>query len=77
MEKDWGQAPGTVMAGSDGSLLVPGTMNGSIFVTVQPPRGFGEDPEKIYHDPFVAPTHQYLAFYRWIVIYGKRMRSSM
>lgn len=66
MEKDWGQAPGTVMAGSDGSLLVPGTMNGSIFVTVQPPRGFGEDPEKIYHDPFVAPTHQYLAFYRWI-----------
>lgn len=63
--KDWGEAPGAVME-YDGSLLVPGTMNGNIFVTVQPPRGFGEDPEKIYHDPYVAPTHQYLAFYRWV-----------
>lgn len=63
--KDWGAVPGSVME-YDGSLLVPGTMNGNIFITVQPPRGFGEDPEKIYHDPYVAPTHQYLAFYRWI-----------
>lgn len=63
--KDWGEAPGTVME-YDGDILVPGTMNGNVFVTVQPPRGFGEDPEKIYHDPYVAPTHQYLAFYRWV-----------
>ena len=63
--KDWGEAPGEVME-YNGDILVPGTMNGNVFVTVQPPRGFGEDPEKIYHDPFVAPTHQYLAFYRWI-----------
>ena len=65
LTKDWGEAPGTVME-YDGNILVPGTMNGNIFVTVQPPRGYGEDPEKIYHDPYVAPTHQYLAFYRWI-----------
>lgn len=65
MEKDWGPAPGTVMA-CDGGLLVPGIEDGNIFITVQPPRGFGEDPEKIYHDPFVAPTHHYLAFYRWL-----------
>ncbi len=65
LTRDWGAAPGTVME-YDGSLLVPGTMNGNIFVTVQPPRGFGENPEKIYHDPFCAPTHQYLAFYRWL-----------
>lgn len=63
--KDWGEAPGSVME-YDGDILVPGTMNGNVFVTVQPPRGFGEDPEKIYHDPYVAPTHQYLAFYRWV-----------
>ena len=43
--KDWGEAPGTVME-YDGDILVPGTMNGNVFVTVQPPRGFGEDPEK-------------------------------
>lgn len=65
MIKDWGEAPGTVME-YDGDILVPGTMNGNVFVTVQPPRGYGEDPEKIYHDPYVAPTHQYLAFYRWV-----------
>ena len=63
--KDWGEAPGCVME-YDGNILVPGTMNGNVFVTVQPPRGYGEDPEKIYHDPYVAPTHQYLAFYRWV-----------
>lgn len=63
--KDWGEAPGTVME-YDGSLLVPGTMNGNVFVTVQPPRGFGADPEKIYHSPYCAPTHHYLAFYYWV-----------
>ena len=65
MTKDWGEAPGSVMD-YDGNILVPGTMNGNVFVTVQPPRGFGEDPEKIYHDPFTAPTHHYLAVYRYI-----------
>lgn len=65
MTKDWGKAPGEVME-YDGSLLVPGTMYGNIFVTVQPPRGYGEDPDKIYHSPFCAPTHQYVAFYQWI-----------
>ncbi len=66
MEKDWGKAPGTVMIGKDGAIIVPGTMNGSVFVTVQAPRGYGMDPAKIYHDPYVAPTHQYEAFYQWI-----------
>lgn len=65
LTKDWGEAPGQVME-FDGDLLVPGTMNGNVFVTVQPARGFGEDPSKIYHDPFTAPTHHYLAFYYWI-----------
>lgn len=63
--KDWGRAPGKVME-YDGSLLIPGTMNGNVFVTVQPPRGYGEDPAKLYHDPLVAPTHHYLAFYHWL-----------
>ncbi|MDY4921179.1 MAG: cobaltochelatase subunit CobN [Phascolarctobacterium sp.] len=65
LTKDWGPAPGEIME-YNGDIIVPGTMNGNVFVTVQPARGFGADPEKIYHDPFVAPTHQYLAFYRWI-----------
>ena len=65
LKKDWDEAPGHVME-YDGRLLVPGTMDGNVFITVQPPRGFGEDPSKIYHSPFCAPTHQYIAFYQWI-----------
>lgn len=65
LQRDWGEAPGKIM-NYDGDLLVPGTLFGNVLVTVQPPRGFGEDPSKIYHSPFTAPTHQYLAFYRWL-----------
>ncbi|KJY46009.1 cobalamin biosynthesis protein CobN, partial [Streptomyces sp. NRRL S-444] len=31
-----------------------------------PPRGFGENPIAIYHDPDLPPSHHYLAAYRWI-----------
>lgn len=66
MKKDWGDPPGQVMIDDDQSILVPGTIDGNAFITVQAPRGYGSDPDKIYHDPYVAPTHQYLAYYQWI-----------
>ena len=65
MQQDWGGAPGDVFV-YDNNLIIPGTMNGKIFITVQPPRGFGEDPGKIYHSPFCTPTHHYLAYYKWL-----------
>ena len=65
LAKDWGEAPGEVFFYDD-FLLVPGTLNGNIFITMQPPRGFGEDPDKIYHSPDCAPTHHYLGFYHWL-----------
>ncbi|MDE3078137.1 MAG: cobaltochelatase subunit CobN, partial [Chloroflexota bacterium] len=61
----WGKAPGTVFRYQD-SLAIPGILLGNVFVGVQPPRGFGENPIAIYHSPELAPTHHYLAFYRWI-----------
>ncbi len=63
--KDWGKAPGEVFH-YDGQLIVPGMLNGNIFITVQPPRGFGEQADKIYHSPDCAPTHHYLAYYHWV-----------
>ena len=33
---------------------------------IQPPRGFGENPVAIYHDPDLPPSHHYLAAYRWL-----------
>lgn len=63
--RDWGEAPGDVFRYED-VLIVPGMLNGNIFITVQPPRGFGDDPGKIYHSPDCAPTHHYLGFYHWV-----------
>ena len=62
---DWGTPPGSVFVHKD-ALLVPGMQLGNVVVSVQPPRGFGEDPAKIYHSPDCAPTHHYLAFYEWL-----------
>jgi len=61
----WGEPPGSVFR-VDGSLAVPGIHLGNLFVGVQPPRGFGENPIAIYHSPDLPPTHHYLAYYRWI-----------
>jgi cobaltochelatase CobN len=39
---------------------------GGVLLMVQPPRGFGENPVAIYHDPDLPPSHHYLAAYRWL-----------
>ena len=39
---------------------------GNVLLMIQPPRGFGENPVAIYHDPDLPPSHHYLAAYRWL-----------
>ena len=39
---------------------------GHALVALQPPRGYGMDPDAIYHTPDLPPTHHYTAFYRWL-----------
>ncbi|MBW2096650.1 MAG: cobaltochelatase subunit CobN, partial [Deltaproteobacteria bacterium] len=65
ISKDWGNPPGQIMTDDD-SFLIPGIINGNIFVGLQPSRGSFEDPSKLYHDKDLPPHHQYLAFYRWL-----------
>jgi cobaltochelatase CobN len=65
MKKDWGDPPGEVF-NYGGRLLIPGIVNGNVFIGLQPPRGFLDDPAKIYHSPDASPPHHYLAYYRWI-----------
>ena len=43
-----------------------GMQNGNLFLSIQPPRGYLENVEKIYHDMYLSPPHHYLAQYRWI-----------
>ena len=62
----WGEPPGGVYVNDDGELFMAGLRLGNVFVGIQPPRGFGENPIAIYHSPELMPTHHYIAFYRWL-----------
>ena len=65
LSRDWGEPPGQVYR-TNGSLAIAGIDLGNVFVGLQPPRGFGENPIAIYHSPDLAPTHHYIAYYRWV-----------
>ncbi|GAA3456394.1 cobaltochelatase subunit CobN [Dactylosporangium matsuzakiense] len=65
MEQHWGPAPGELFV-SDGDIVLAALQRGNVVVMVQPPRGFGENPVAIYHDPDLPPSHHYLAAYRWL-----------
>ncbi|SEW28497.1 cobaltochelatase subunit CobN [Halobacterium jilantaiense] len=57
--EEWGDPP-------ERPFAIPGVEYGNVLVTVQPPRGFGMDPEKVYHDSDLQPPHDYYAFYAWL-----------
>ena len=65
MTADWGEVPGDLFVFNN-KMLFPGVINGNVFITIQPPRGYFENIDKIYHDMYLSPPHHYLAFYRWI-----------
>ncbi len=46
--------------------MFSGLKFGNVFVAIQPPRGFGVDPEAVYHATDLPPCHHYAAFYRWL-----------
>ncbi|KUI21112.1 cobalamin biosynthesis protein CobN [Mycobacterium lehmannii] len=66
----WGPPPGEMFvdrsADPDGEIVIAALQAGNVVLMVQPPRGFGENPVAIYHDPDLPPSHHYLAAYRWI-----------
>ncbi|QCX78146.1 Aerobic cobaltochelatase subunit CobN [Streptomyces sp. YIM 121038] len=75
VEEHWGPAPGEMFldrsrAGRggdpDGDIVLAALRFGNLLILIQPPRGFGENPIAIYHDPDLPPSHHYLAAYRWI-----------
>ena len=66
----WGPPPGDLYvdrsADPDGEIVIAAMRSGNVVLMVQPPRGFGENPVAIYHDPDLPPSHHYLAAYRWL-----------
>ncbi|GAA2356595.1 cobaltochelatase subunit CobN [Saccharopolyspora halophila] len=66
MTEHWGPPPGSLYVDDEGSIYVAALRFGNVVLLIQPPRGFGENPIAIYHDPDLPPSHQYLAAYRWL-----------
>ncbi|GFG54937.1 cobaltochelatase subunit CobN [Mycolicibacterium agri] len=70
VEKHWGPAPGNLFVDRtndpEGEIVIAALQSGNVVLMVQPPRGFGENPVAIYHDPDLPPSHHYLAAYHWI-----------
>ena len=66
----WGAAPGEVFvdrhADPEGEIVAASLRAGNVVILIQPPRGFGENPIAVYHDPDLPPTHHYLAVYDWL-----------
>lgn len=66
----WGPPPGELFVDRsrdpDGEIVIAAIRAGNVVLIVQPPRGFGENPVAIYHDPDLPPSHHYLAAYRWL-----------
>jgi cobaltochelatase CobN len=56
-EEPWGDEQDYLFAAMD---------LGNALIALQPPRGYGIDPDAIYHTPDLPPTHHYAAFYRWL-----------
>ena len=70
MQQAWGPPPGELYVDTsrdpDGEIVLAALTAGNVVLMVQPPRGFGENPIAIYHDPDLPPSHHYLAAYRWL-----------
>ncbi|QRP50679.1 cobaltochelatase subunit CobN [Amycolatopsis sp. FDAARGOS 1241] len=70
MEEHWGPAPGSLYvdtsANPEGDIVLASLQAGNVVLMIQPPRGFGENPVAIYHNPDLPPSHHYLAAYRWL-----------
>ncbi|GAA2073810.1 cobaltochelatase subunit CobN [Aeromicrobium halocynthiae] len=62
----WGEAPGRLFVNDADEIVLATIQAGNVVLLIQPPRGFGENPVAIYHDPDLAPSHHYLAAYRWL-----------
>lgn len=56
----WGPPPGSMFvdtsANPEGDIVLAALRRGNLLILIQPPRGFGENPIAIYHDPDLPPS---------------------
>jgi magnesium chelatase subunit H len=65
IEAEWGAAPGKFQ--TDGqNVFILGAQFGNVFIGLQPALGYEGDPMRLLFDGRFAPTHAFMAFYRWL-----------
>lgn len=69
MEEIWGPAPGEIMVWENGTgkyLVIPKIEYGNVLLAPDPMWGWDQDESVTYHDGSIPPTHQCLAFYKYM-----------
>jgi len=69
--KDWGEPEKSyIMTWRNKSgkmfFVLPGVRYGNVLLAPQPSKAWEQAIQKAYHDPNIAPHHQYVAFYLWL-----------
>lgn len=65
VEQQWGRPEDSPNYNNE-QFIIPGFLLGTIFVSIQPARGYNQDAKAIYHSPDLPPTYAYLAYYFWV-----------
>lgn len=65
LQATWGAPPGRVMVDGDVGYIAA-RRYGNVLVLIQPPRGYGENTQALYHSGELVPPHHYLAVYWWL-----------
>jgi magnesium chelatase subunit H len=60
-----GPAPGKLQADGQ-SVFILGAQFGNVFIGIQPALGYEGDPMRLLFEGRFAPTHAFMAFYRWL-----------
>ena len=64
--RQWGQPEQSKIMLDGDDFIIPVARVGNILLLPEPSRGWGDDPQKLYHDTTLYPHHQYLAVYLWL-----------
>ncbi|MGI5083790.1 cobaltochelatase subunit CobN [Treponema putidum] len=65
LKQKWGNPPGLSML-MDDHIVIPGIIDGNIYIGLQPARSPEDAIIETYHDTHNPPPHSYLAFYKWV-----------
>ncbi|GAU76150.1 cobaltochelatase subunit CobN [Fusibacter sp. 3D3] len=65
LKKRWGNPPGAFMMHDD-QVIIPGLLNGNVYIGLQPDRAYNNCAEALYHSTDFPPPYSYIAFYRWL-----------